>query len=436
MPVEFKPHLKFELRERGRKRPLKKGLLPASNRRIFAGTSSDNNIVVAAPKVPSKSLIVEPSGKEKFYFCFTDQMQGLVVRDGVVIALGDLIAKQLAQKNDGYYRVELDVNDEAKLQWGTQELWFKLTMPFPKELKRKVEWSFEMPFLFAAIISLIFHSLLIYYFNTRDVDEGIAMRVEDFHLTKLIAPEQMKVAEELLPPSEEADVKEVKKVEGEGEGTGKRKGKGGGPGTGEGPAQKGILAVLTTHGKKGGVVADVLSRGFDEDLASALGSVAGVQVATSGVAGTRGGGDGGDGSGLGTVDIGDLGKAFDSAKGGGLEEVKVHKVKSDVTTSGPDVLGKLDRNAIVSKVKTYIGGIRSCYENELRLNPLLQGKVNIRFTIGVDGRVSAVEIINSTLGSPEAENCITRRIRRWEFPAPEEGEVVVTYPFVFTVVTQ
>ena len=37
---------------------------------------------------------------------------------------------------------------------------------------------------------------------------------------------------------------------------------------------------------------------------------------------------------------------------------------------------------------------------------------------------------SSTLGNPGVEQCIAGAVRRWEFPKPQGGIVVVTYPFV------
>ena len=135
------------------------------------------------------------------------------------------------------------------------------------------------------------------------------------------------------------------------------------------------------------------------------------------------------------MDIGGLG-TWGPQKGRELEEIKEHKVEGGVETSAPEVLGKLDRNVISSVVMRYIGGIRACYEQKLKINPQLSGKISVRFTIGADGRVVSREILRSTLNDPDVENCILRRIRYWRFPPPEEGEVVVTYPFVLTAVSE
>ena len=55
------------------------------------------------------------------------------------------------------------------------------------------------------------------------------------------------------------------------------------------------------------------------------------------------------------------------------------------------------------------------------------------FTIGPDGTVSESEIQQSTLADVTVGPCIAQAVRRWVFPKPEGGGiVVVTYPFSFT----
>ena len=45
----------------------------------------------------------------------------------------------------------------------------------------------------------------------------------------------------------------------------------------------------------------------------------------------------------------------------------------------------------------------------------------------------ATAVASSTLGDPQVENCIAQAVRRWTFPQPEGGGIViVTYPFMLT----
>ena len=64
-------------------------------------------------------------------------------------------------------------------------------------------------------------------------------------------------------------------------------------------------------------------------------------------------------------------------------------------------------------------------------NAGLVGRVMIQFTIAGTGQVIASMVQSSTLNSQPVEQCIAQAVRRWEFPKPQGGGiVVVTYPFV------
>jgi TonB family protein len=76
--------------------------------------------------------------------------------------------------------------------------------------------------------------------------------------------------------------------------------------------------------------------------------------------------------------------------------------------------------------------IKYCYEVQLNRNPSLAGKVAVLFTIDGSGAVSAAQVSETTLGSPEAEQCMLGKIRHWKFPEPAgHGVVKVNFPWVF-----
>ena len=85
-------------------------------------------------------------------------------------------------------------------------------------------------------------------------------------------------------------------------------------------------------------------------------------------------------------------------------------------------------NGVVASHKT---SIRMSYEKFLKRNPDLAGKITVRFTISASGRVTMVKIIENTTGNPDLEQEIMRKIRMWQFESISEGDVTVSYPFVF-----
>ena len=84
-------------------------------------------------------------------------------------------------------------------------------------------------------------------------------------------------------------------------------------------------------------------------------------------------------------------------------------------------------------VRQNFGKLRLCYENGLKTDPTLQGKVMARFTIAKDGSVSNVADAGSTIKDKTVVTCAFNTFKSLKFPAPEGGGIViVTYPIVFS----
>lgn len=92
---------------------------------------------------------------------------------------------------------------------------------------------------------------------------------------------------------------------------------------------------------------------------------------------------------------------------------------------------KRDNNAINKVVTSNKTSIRMSYEKYLKRIPDLTGKITIRFTILASGKVTDVQILENTTGNTGLERDIIRKIKMWHFEEIAEGEVTVTYPFVF-----
>ena len=103
---------------------------------------------------------------------------------------------------------------------------------------------------------------------------------------------------------------------------------------------------------------------------------------------------------------------------------------SKINLGTADVHGSLDKEAIRGIIRRHINEVRFCYERELTRTPNMEGRVMVNFTIGPTGAVLASIVQSSTLGNPTVEQCIAGALRRWEFPRPQGGIVVVTYPFI------
>jgi TonB family protein len=96
---------------------------------------------------------------------------------------------------------------------------------------------------------------------------------------------------------------------------------------------------------------------------------------------------------------------------------------------------KRDNNAINAVVASHKVSLRMSYEKFLKRDPNLSGKITVRFTISAAGSVASVSILENTTSNSELEHEIISKIRMWQFETVPEGDVTVTYPFVFMPAT-
>lgn len=92
---------------------------------------------------------------------------------------------------------------------------------------------------------------------------------------------------------------------------------------------------------------------------------------------------------------------------------------------------KRDNAAINKVVAAKKASIKRTYLKHLKRDPGLKGKVTVRYTISAQGTVTKVEVLENTTGSTALAQDIVRQVRFWRFEAIPEGDVTVTYPFVF-----
>lgn len=95
------------------------------------------------------------------------------------------------------------------------------------------------------------------------------------------------------------------------------------------------------------------------------------------------------------------------------------------------VAGRLPPEVISRIVRANMGRFRLCYENGLRSNPSLKGKVTTRFVIDRSGAVSTAADGGSDLPDRQVVQCVVRGFANLSFPQPEGAVVTVSYPIVF-----
>jgi outer membrane biosynthesis protein TonB len=76
--------------------------------------------------------------------------------------------------------------------------------------------------------------------------------------------------------------------------------------------------------------------------------------------------------------------------------------------------------------------VRACYDAELIDNPGLDGRINVRFTVGREGRVTTAAVGASTLRNPTLETCLVDVVKLCRFANPVDRRPVdLSYTFEF-----
>jgi hypothetical protein len=148
-------------------------------------------------------------------------------------------------------------------------------------------------------------------------------------------------------------------------------------------------------------------------------------------------GGGGRGEGIGLGNVGTIGHGAGTGTGQGFGNGHgrlggAHATKSPSLRQGAtQVNGRLPPEVIQRIVRQNFGRFRLCYENGLRTNPNLAGRVQIKFVIDRSGSVSTSQDGGSDLPDQSVVSCVVRGFGNLSFPQPEGGIVTVVYPIIF-----
>ncbi len=110
-----------------------------------------------------------------------------------------------------------------------------------------------------------------------------------------------------------------------------------------------------------------------------------------------------------------------------------HQMRAPELRQGSVVVnGRLPPEVIQRIVRQNFGRFRLCYQNGLRTNASLQGRVSVRFTIARDGSVSQTQDAGSDLPDASVVRCVVQSFSNLSFPQPEGGVVTVVFPVLFS----
>jgi TonB family protein len=431
---------------------------------VTFGPNEKNTFVLPASDIPVARYELFETKGGPYTLSFTDAMQGRVSIDGDVHDLADMRTSGKARKRGKVYQLQLNEGARGKIVIGESTVLFQFVAPPPIQPRpqlpaavrggvlRTVDWFVTTLW----IISFLLHAGVIIWWETTDWPVVSAWD-KYMALEELITQDQAtwddkkKTAEQGEGDAEEEEFEEGEEEQEEVVKGPSKKQQDTGPkksaeeiareraekraALAAAIAEQGINKILgTLGGEGGGAIADVL-RGGDvgADQDDLLSQVSGVGVATGETAGSLKGPAGGKGSGE-AADISQIkvagGDATVKTAGPGPEKKIKGKIKKKkpVASGGTGMMSSSDVAKVVNR---RLGALKGCYEQALKRNPQLSGKVTIRFTISGSGKVTTARTTLNEL-TPQVGNCMVAAFKRFRFPPPEGGTVTFEYPFMFT----
>jgi hypothetical protein len=209
----------------------------------------------------------------------------------------------------------------------------------------------------------------------------------------------------------------------------------------------GMIGVLAGSPENAPIAAWGARDASGKDPKSALGNMWGANLDDALGAGGLGLSGPGEGSGgscdgcvglgaIGTLDhgLGDgLGPSTGWGRGHGVPQSKYTPKGLRMRVGETEVNGgQIPAEVIQRIVRQNFGRFRMCYEDGLRANPSIGGRVAVKFIIDRQGAVSLAADGGSDLPDQGVIGCVVRGFQNLSFPEPRGGVVKVTYPIVFT----
>jgi hypothetical protein len=94
-------------------------------------------------------------------------------------------------------------------------------------------------------------------------------------------------------------------------------------------------------------------------------------------------------------------------------------------------LGSIDPEVVNRFINARFGQVKACYERRLKTDSSLEGKLDLNISISTTGTVTSVTVNRDTVKDLKMRGCVRQTIRKWDFPKPTGGRVVVAKTFHF-----
>lgn len=405
---------------------------------VTVGDSDKNTFAFPAATVGKRFQLFQPLKGGTYTLNFVDAMSGKISHNNGVFGLDELKTQADCKKQGDHYALALTDGSRGKVTVDGVTILFQFVPPPPEPLRaenldfRPKLIDNEDPVFYGLLglfsaIGLLFG---VYAMNAPPVVYELETLPERFtQVVMAPPPEDNKPVEDLETPTE--DGVEVQKEEASKEVQKEPKNAAEKAQRDKQNEQKVLnsskllMAIIGTRGESGSDqrVEDLFGEdAMSQDLDSALANVSGADIASSANLQTKNGGAGGRQN----ADIGDLAGASTGTVGVG--SAPQTKITGNVGIGDADEdVEAGDAGSARKTVNKYKGQIKYCYDQQLKIDPTIQGRVEIQFLVK-EGLVKSNSLVVNTTGSDALSACISSKVRTWRFDTTLSGDFV--YPFV------
>jgi hypothetical protein len=401
---------------------------------VTIGGGPKSTFVLPQTKLPAEFMLFAPNA-DGYTLRFTEQMSGRVQSGNTPVALKKLAQDPSVQRTDGVWSLQLTEADRGQITIDNVKILFKFVSPSqpsggpaPDFRPRLLEEDDPVFLGFLGLWATIGVVLAVWVwvtppqeFTLDDLPERYVKLVVDVPKERPEEPpppepEVGKEAEEKPEPNEEP-APEAKSEAQQARAQVQRK-------TEIIGSSKLLLKFVGTAGEsRGGVVENLWgSDGGMGDLNAALATSSG--TVDNPAAATRAGNAGGsEAAKLDGID------RIGGGQGGDVTGPRVVvKPKVSAGSGSVDTVAG-DDNQVKATVDRYSGQLQYCYEKVLKVDPNLDGRIEVQWSVSVGLVTGMPVIISNTTTNAELADCVVKKIRRWEFPKDVQGDM--SWPFLF-----
>jgi outer membrane biosynthesis protein TonB len=431
---------------------------------VSIGTTERNTFTAIGPDLPGYFELFQMVGGN-YKLNFSDAMEGRIAMPQGVMSLKQLKESGQAVKSNVGWQVPLNEQCRGKVTIGDVQFLFQFVAPPPPQPKpqlpaairagwvKNIDWTYNAClsfFLLAAFSSMAYVEYLydpmiedVFSLDPRIVQLATPPAVPEPEPEQAAqpteqnnqpAPEAPRQQERPRPQTAEARAAQATAQATRASQAAERAAQAALNAL-QNSAEFAALTGATDTGR--GSAADRLAQGgLMQGSVDALANTGGIQNAAGGSGLRRTGLGASAGGGVGNGLGGGHAVAGGGDQIGGGQVVTVERrITGNANLGSGDAEGgegTLDAGRVAAVLRAAIGGIRSCYERELRNNPTLAGRLEVHFTIGTSGRVTGTPTTSGLSASPGVGTCIAQRVRGLVFPAPADGSVDFSFPFNFS----